>query len=553
MKRKLQLLLLFAIFSPIASYSQQKGKLVLKNIASPSLSNSIIGEPVNQPIAVYLPPSYEKEPQKRYPVVYFLPGFHTPIEAYTGFSSYNFESSMNSNITQGRLKEVIMVIVNGFNILEGCFYNNSPVTGNWEDFVVKDVVTYIDKTYRTIPLAESRVLMGMSMGGYGALHLSMKHPSVFSIGLGHCPGLANQTGMMKTSLFDDVNVIKRIISIKNYLAQYSKVEAHQKYLDTIQYFSKEGDWITLFSFAYGSAFSPDTNINAPYFGYPFSLNKDNVLIKDTIIFKNYEKGFGNLSEKLDLYKDSLLKLRGYAIDYGTNDNFKWIPEGCIYYDSLLTAKGIPHHVWQNNGGHGDLLKTRTENFELPYCDTILTFDTNYLSNSAVIEIFTCPSQTSEPIIDVENKTIFISLKPGANLKYIRPTIFLAPGAKITPSVNTIIDLTTGSATYSVNSENGKNNSIWTIQTELSTSIKIASNQNQIFEIFPNPVCNQFTISSHQINIDKIELVDSFGRLISEHIVNSKQITLERNNIPSGVYILKAYSNNCCYSKKLIIK
>ncbi len=62
-----------------------------------------------------------------------------------------------------------MVIVNGYNILEGSFFNNSPITGNWEDFVVKDVVNYIDANFRTLPSADSRALIGLSMGGYGAL------------------------------------------------------------------------------------------------------------------------------------------------------------------------------------------------------------------------------------------------------------------------------------------------------------------------------------------------------------------------------------------------
>ncbi|NJK86707.1 MAG: esterase family protein [Bacteroidales bacterium] len=121
-----------------------------------------------------------------------------------------------------------MVIVNGYNILEGCFYQNSPVTGNWEDFVVNDVVKFIDAKYRTIPKAGSRALIGLSMGGYGALTLSMRHPSVFSVGVGECPGLADPQGMMKTSLFNDQQVINRIISIRNELQEYSKEEAHQK-------------------------------------------------------------------------------------------------------------------------------------------------------------------------------------------------------------------------------------------------------------------------------------------------------------------------------------
>ena len=56
--------------------------------------------------------------------------------------------------------------------------------GNWEDFLVSELVPFIDKTYRTIPKAQVRGLMGHSAGGYGALMLASLHPNVWgSIGL----------------------------------------------------------------------------------------------------------------------------------------------------------------------------------------------------------------------------------------------------------------------------------------------------------------------------------------------------------------------------------
>lgn len=102
-------------------YAQQVGKVINVSIPAPSLANNIIGEPLTQPIAVYLPPSYNNDTFKKYPVVYFLPGYDDSIAAYTNGYIYTFGSSMNSNVTQGRLKEIIMVIVNGYNMLAGCF------------------------------------------------------------------------------------------------------------------------------------------------------------------------------------------------------------------------------------------------------------------------------------------------------------------------------------------------------------------------------------------------------------------------------------------------
>jgi hypothetical protein len=461
---------MFAIVSSLMAFGQQVGKVVHVNIDALSMAHSVLDEPTSQPLAIYLPPSYESNVKKRYPVVYFLPGYEDTIAAYTkGYiNDYYFEKSMNSMITQWGMKEVIMVIVNGYNRLTGCFYNNSPVTGNWEDFVVKEVVRYIDTHYRTIPNANSRALLGLSMGGYGATHLSMKHPSVFSIGVGECSGLANPTGIMKTSLFIDKKVIDRVISIRNELAKYPRREAHQKYMDTIQYFKKK-DWVTVFSFAYGSAFAPDITMNAPYCQYPFSYNERHELVMDTAVFKRYEQGFGNLRNKVATYKKNLKKLKGYGIDYGTKDYFRWIVDGNIYYDSLLTAKGIPHRLWTNGGGHGDLHRLRVENVLLPYIDSLLTYDRPNLSNKATIDHFSCPGQLSQPTIDYTTKTISIVFASGAKLTSLNPVISISAGARIFPAATAAIDLSGGTATYVVTSENGAVTSTWTVKVKIDAA------------------------------------------------------------------------------------
>src|SRR5215469_16326942 len=75
---------------------------------------------------------------------------------------------------------MIFVTPNAFTRYQGSFYSNSVTTGNWEDYIVHELVPYIDSHYRTIPERASRGLAGHSMGGYGAIRLAMKHPEVYS-------------------------------------------------------------------------------------------------------------------------------------------------------------------------------------------------------------------------------------------------------------------------------------------------------------------------------------------------------------------------------------
>jgi S-formylglutathione hydrolase len=69
---------------------------------------------------------------------------------------------------------------NAFTRYQGSFYSSSIATGDWETFVSKELVAYIDKNYRTLASARSRGLFGHSMGGYGAIRIGMRHPDVFS-------------------------------------------------------------------------------------------------------------------------------------------------------------------------------------------------------------------------------------------------------------------------------------------------------------------------------------------------------------------------------------
>ena len=75
--------------------------------------------------------------------------------------------------------ELIVVLPDSKTIYNGSMYSSSPTTGDFENYVARDVVAYMDKNYRTIPNRASRGLVGHSMGGYGASRIGMKHPDVF--------------------------------------------------------------------------------------------------------------------------------------------------------------------------------------------------------------------------------------------------------------------------------------------------------------------------------------------------------------------------------------
>ena len=142
----------------------------------PTLTENLIGEDGSKVMIVYLPPSYEFT-EKRYPVIYVLHGFNGTSKSLTR----KMKSAMDRMILNEEIQEAIAVFVDGSNRFGGSQYLSSPTIGDYETYIRRDLVNFIDKQYRTIPHRDSRGITGFSMGGYGSMHLSLKYPEVFGV------------------------------------------------------------------------------------------------------------------------------------------------------------------------------------------------------------------------------------------------------------------------------------------------------------------------------------------------------------------------------------
>src|SRR6476659_8563703 len=157
-----------AAFSQQPATAATTGKLVEIKVPAPSLKGNLLGDPTEQSVAVYLPPSYDTSPQKRYPTLYLLHGFLSTNKAWIngGYQGMNLQSLMDEMSRRGTIREMIVVAPSGWNAYRGAFYTNSVVNGNWEDYIYHDLVQTIDGQYRTLAYPQSRGIAGHSMGGY---------------------------------------------------------------------------------------------------------------------------------------------------------------------------------------------------------------------------------------------------------------------------------------------------------------------------------------------------------------------------------------------------
>jgi len=127
-----------------------------------ALEGNLEGDAVDRDVIVFLPPSYQKDKNRRYPVVYALHGFFIGADQWT--HEIHVPQTIEGAFAKGS-KEMIVVLPDSKTIYNGSMYSSSATTGDFERFIYHDVVDYIDAHYRTIPDRRSRGLAGHSMGG----------------------------------------------------------------------------------------------------------------------------------------------------------------------------------------------------------------------------------------------------------------------------------------------------------------------------------------------------------------------------------------------------
>jgi len=336
------------LLMPAALSAQSGGVTHVDTIVAPSLARNLIGDSNRKPITVYLPPSYSKRPYKRYPVVYLLHGFSASHRAFMGgaYSNMNTRLSMDSLIREGLVKEMIVVTPSADNPFDGGFYRNSVVTGNWEDYIYRDVVGFIDRKYRTIRNRSGRGIAGHSMGGYGALWVGMRHPEVFSAMYLLSPCCLRDFGDVKQ---------RGVAAWKAALRTPS--------VDSVLRAGFTADLLI----ALAAVYSPNPSHPPLFVDFPNRLVGDS-LVKIPEIEKLWLDG-----SPMNYVTRYVANLRRIAIgfDAGRQDALKDIPISVTMLDSVLTELKIPHSAELYDGDHMKRIRSRIETHVIPFMSKAL--------------------------------------------------------------------------------------------------------------------------------------------------------------------------------------
>jgi S-formylglutathione hydrolase FrmB/thiol-disulfide isomerase/thioredoxin len=121
---------------------------------------------------LFTPAAYDREPERRFPVVYWLHGSGGGLRGIPPVAA-RFAVAIDA----GKAPPCLVVFVNG--MPNGMYVDWKDGSAPIETVIVKELVPHIDASYRTIASREGRLLDGYSMGGYGAARLGFKHPELF--------------------------------------------------------------------------------------------------------------------------------------------------------------------------------------------------------------------------------------------------------------------------------------------------------------------------------------------------------------------------------------
>lgn len=325
------------------------GVIHIIEVPAPSLRGNLLGDSARRAASVYLPPQYASDPRRRFPVVYLLHGFGAGHRAFIAgnYQNLNVRVSMDSLITAGKVEPMIVVTPDARNRFDGSFYANSPATGNWEDFVAKDLVRHIDRRYRTIPKASGRGLAGHSMGGYGALTVGMRNPGVFSAVYALSPCCL---GEQHTDLTfpGRAETWKRALAVSD-TSRIKPAGFHANLL-----------------MALTAVYSPAPAAPPLFLDYPFEA-RENRLVPDSAALIKWRPPL----TQLERYARNLRRLK-IGFDAGDADGLTDIPVNVRALDERLTALGVDHTDEIYRGDHGNRVRERLESVVFPFFSLALS-------------------------------------------------------------------------------------------------------------------------------------------------------------------------------------
>lgn len=317
-----------------------KGRIESFRLTSDVLRGNALGDPFRRDVTVYLPPEYDREPKRRFPVFVDLVGFMGTGAAHTGWKAFeeNVPLRLERLVSAGKMGPVIAVFPDCWTRLGGNQYIDSSAVGNYAQYLFREVVPAVEQRYRTWGEPRRRALFGKSSGGYGAIVHGMRHAR-------HWGAVACHSGDMGF----DVCYRGDIPRVCNALAHHRGDK--QRFIRHFYAKRKAGmsDTMTLMFLAMAAFYDPDPK--APG-GFHLPMDVRTAVVDEKRWRRWRAHDPIHLVERATSQRN-LRKLSGIYLDCGDADQFHLHFGARILHDRLKKL-GIAHHYSEFSDNHSGI-------------------------------------------------------------------------------------------------------------------------------------------------------------------------------------------------------
>jgi hypothetical protein len=291
-------------------------------------------DPCEREVAVYLPAGYE-EGGAPYVALWDLAAFTNAGPGHLNWRNHgdNLPARLDRLIGSGAMVPAVVVVPDCFTSLGGNQYVNSPAVGRYADYLLQEVLPFVESRFNLARQPGGRGLFGKSSGGYGALYHAMHYPDTWGAAASH----AADAGF-------DLLFRGEFPTVCSVLGEYGNDSL--AFLDAFWNHHSPGgrDFTTLMILAMAASYDPDPDEPARI-RLPFDLRTCEL---DPERWNQWRR-FDPLT-LIQTRADALASLSALYLDVGRSDQYH-IQYGTRRFVDELKARGIAHRYEEFDGSH----------------------------------------------------------------------------------------------------------------------------------------------------------------------------------------------------------
>jgi len=323
---------------PVHSFDRPSGTTVEIKIRSQALAGNLLGDPTERSVAVYLPPGYE-DGDDDYPLLVDVVGFTGSGLSHLSWRAYNesVPQRLDRLVREGKMGPVIAAFPDCFTSLGGNQYVNSAAMGNWEDFLIDEMIPALEERFRVRRGREHRAIFGKSSGGYGAIVHGLRRADAWG-------AVACHSGDMAFDLcyFVDFPKTVRAVAEKGGIGEWLEWFAEQPKTDDAMFH-------TIMILAMAASYDPDPE--APK-GVRLPVDLETCALDPERWQRWLDQDPVRMIEVPE-FQENLRSLRGLYVDCGSKDQYHLV-YGARSLTRRLTEEGITHRYEEFDDDHSNV-------------------------------------------------------------------------------------------------------------------------------------------------------------------------------------------------------